>query len=99
MTHQLRVLSSSIPASIATQKWHLPGKARIGDAISCATARFLPQGCSHAALDGDDLNSGGILRQISSKPAELPEFLAGLTWSLSQRIIKTTQNKTNVIEV
>lgn len=62
MTTQLKVLSSSIPASMATQKsafgW---AKARIGDAISCASARFLAaEGLfRHAALDGDGLNVAG----------------------------------------
>ena len=37
------------------------GKARIGDAISCASARFLAaEGLfRHAALDGDGLNVAG----------------------------------------
>jgi hypothetical protein len=61
MTTQLKVLPSSIPASMATQKSAWAGKARIGDAISCASARFLAaEGLfRHAALDGDGLNVAG----------------------------------------
>ncbi|SQC87323.1 Uncharacterised protein [Klebsiella pneumoniae] len=53
------------------------GKVRIGDAISCASARFLAaEGLfRHAALDGDGLNvAGSFAENLVKSLQNCPEF-------------------------